>query len=145
VLHRDLLLGSLLLPELRDARPEWAADGLCQEYPDVDFFPRRGETAGPAKAVCRRCLVRAECAAFALDLPDIRGIWGSTSERDRRRARVDGIDGTDLLEMLDAPRPVTPPVPSPYQGPACGVCGGACSRRDVAVADGLCWACRPAA
>ena len=26
------------------ARPEWMADGLCLEHPEVNFFPERGDT-----------------------------------------------------------------------------------------------------
>jgi WhiB family transcriptional regulator, redox-sensing transcriptional regulator len=70
------------------ARPTWMADAACRETPSVSFFPERGQDARPAKAVCARCLVRAECLAFAEACGrDIVGIWGGTSERERRGRR----------------------------------------------------------
>jgi WhiB family redox-sensing transcriptional regulator len=137
---RDLVLVEALLVTLRLPLAHWAADALCREHPEVSWFPGRGQPTEPAKAVCRKCLCRADCAAYALDHEQVQGVWGSTSERDRARARKAGISGAELLAMLDAaPAPVGP---SPYDGPLCGRCGGFCSRRDVAVDDGLCWACR---
>lgn len=37
-----------------------------------------------AKAMCRRCPVIAECLEWALDTAQPFGIWGGTTERDRR-------------------------------------------------------------
>lgn len=72
-------------------RPAWMADALCREYPEVDFFPGQGGDVGPAKAVCARCLVREECAAFAVDeLDDAQsgyGVYGGTTGRQRVQLR----------------------------------------------------------
>lgn len=71
-------------------RPAWQADALCIEYPEVNFFPERGEPSAPAKAVCERCLVRPECLAWALEhgqgpgLGGGHGVWAGTSARQRR-------------------------------------------------------------
>lgn len=65
----------------------WHADALCIEYPQVDFFPRRGESTAEARAICGRCLVRDECLAAALRQGDKHGVWGGTSGVDRRRLR----------------------------------------------------------
>lgn len=40
-----------------------------------------------AKAVCRSCPVRAECADYALTHNEPDGIWGGMSARERRRIR----------------------------------------------------------
>lgn len=61
--------------------------GRCREHPDVNFFIDRGEDSRPAKAVCAGCLVRGECLDFALSGPERFGVWGGTSERERRRLR----------------------------------------------------------
>ena len=53
------------LDVLLDPTP-WAADALCVEYPEVEFFPERGQDSRPAKAVCARCLVRFECRDYAI-------------------------------------------------------------------------------
>lgn len=70
-------------------RPAWQADALCREYPEVNFFPERGEDTRPAKSICRRCSVREECETFALDDPDAlkSGIWGGTSATERKVLR----------------------------------------------------------
>lgn len=70
----------------------WQAQGACLDHPEVDFFPARGQSAGPAKLVCADCPVKAECLAHALgDNPlgivEKIGVWGGTSERERRKLR----------------------------------------------------------
>ncbi|WP_217242745.1 WhiB family transcriptional regulator [Streptomyces sp. AC555_RSS877] len=70
----------------------WRDHAACrQEDPDL-FFPI-GST-GPAlvqqeqaKAVCRRCPVREQCLQWALDTGQTLGVWGGTSENERRALR----------------------------------------------------------
>jgi WhiB family transcriptional regulator, redox-sensing transcriptional regulator len=66
----------------------WMRDASCREpaYSGVNFFPERGEDLLPAKRVCGSCLVVDECIAFAVEHHE-RGIWGGTSERERRDIR----------------------------------------------------------
>jgi WhiB family redox-sensing transcriptional regulator len=69
---------------------DWRNHAACRhEDPDL-FFPIG--TTGPAlvqtevaKAVCRRCPVREECLQWALDTGQGIGVWGGTSETERRR------------------------------------------------------------
>jgi hypothetical protein len=51
------------------------------------FHPNRGEDTAAAKAVCAECLVRVECLEYALANAEKFGIWGGTSERERRAMR----------------------------------------------------------
>jgi WhiB family redox-sensing transcriptional regulator len=51
------------------------------------FFPARGASTGEAKEVCRGCVVRIECLDYAVAANEKQGIWGGTSERERRRVR----------------------------------------------------------
>ena len=44
----------------------WDRDALCREHPEVNFYPGRGESSEPAKAVCRECLVKRECLVTAM-------------------------------------------------------------------------------
>ncbi|MFG3048109.1 WhiB family transcriptional regulator [Streptomyces sp. NPDC048241] len=37
-----------------------------------------------AVALCRECPLRQECAQYALDRPELRGVWGATTAADRR-------------------------------------------------------------
>jgi len=69
------------------APPEWMTDGLCAQTDPDAFFPEKGGSTREAKAVCRRCPVSAECLAYALANDARFGVWGGTSERDRRRMK----------------------------------------------------------
>ncbi|MDP8937329.1 MAG: WhiB family transcriptional regulator [Actinomycetota bacterium] len=40
--------------------------GLCRDRPDVTWFPEKGQSAAPAKAVCAGCPTRAPCLEYAL-------------------------------------------------------------------------------
>ena len=63
--------------------------------------------------LCRTCLVRRECLAYALERDDLIGIWGGTTADRRRRARARGLTVDKLLDELDAfeaaPEWSTPP------------------------------------
>jgi WhiB family redox-sensing transcriptional regulator len=74
--------------QLLAGAPAWHADAACRETPGVDFFPEKGEDNEPAKAVCVRCLVHADCLAWALEQPPtLAGIWAGTSGRERMMRR----------------------------------------------------------
>lgn len=55
------------------------------EHPEVEFFPSRGQSTAEAKALYGRCLGQRECRDFALADPDLVGVWGGTSPRERAR------------------------------------------------------------
>ena len=67
----------------------WMARAACATAPDrTIFFPERGGSLEPAYEWCRRCPVRAECLEYALSgETNERGVWGGTSERQRRVLR----------------------------------------------------------
>lgn len=65
----------------------WRDSALCASVGGNVFFPEKGEPTRPAKSVCRRCPVTAECLAYALDIDARHGVWGGLSERERRRLR----------------------------------------------------------
>jgi WhiB family redox-sensing transcriptional regulator len=93
----ELLPNDMIIAE----PPEWTRDGLCLEYPHVEFFPERGQDSTPAKAVCAGCAVKRECLAYALDGAEREGIWGGSSGRDRRTLRKRGVTG-DLIRRHGA-------------------------------------------
>jgi len=51
------------------------------------FFPDRGQSLAPAKAICATCPVRTSCGDEALVNGEKFGIFGGMSERERRRVR----------------------------------------------------------
>lgn len=76
-----------LIEALGFRRPDWQADAACREHPEVNFFPERGESTAPAKAICSTCLVADECHQYAIDNGIKDGIWGGGSGRERRTER----------------------------------------------------------
>lgn len=81
------------LPVLRIVSDDaWRADAACRHdvVPNWLFFPTRGDqaTASAALDVCARCPVVVDCRDFALSAGITIGIWGATSERQRRGLRA---------------------------------------------------------
>jgi WhiB family redox-sensing transcriptional regulator len=70
--------------------PSWQDDAACIEVGYWLFFPETGEKPDEAKRVCAGCDVRAQCLAAALANPTTVGVWGGTTERDRRVLRRRG-------------------------------------------------------
>jgi len=68
--------------------------GACRETELAVFFPEDDAEEDHAKRICARCEVRLDCLALALRTPNLDGIWGGLSARERARFHVD--------------RPVTP-------------------------------------
>jgi WhiB family redox-sensing transcriptional regulator len=74
------------------ASDEWRSYAACRDTnPDL-FFPVG--TTGPAieqiaaaKAICDECPAREECLEYALATNQDSGIWGGTSEEERRVLR----------------------------------------------------------
>ena len=71
---------------------DWRGDAACR-HTDPDLFFPVG-TTGPAieqieaaKAVCRGCEVQRPCLEFALATNQEAGVWGGTSEEERRKLR----------------------------------------------------------
>jgi len=65
----------------------WRRQAACRDMDTDIFFPLTDEEAGPAKAVCATCPVRAECLQFALASRQHDGVWGGLTETERRRLR----------------------------------------------------------
>jgi WhiB family redox-sensing transcriptional regulator len=66
---------------------DWAHGALCRGMSVDIFFAQRPEEIAAAKAICRRCPVRGLCLDEATRNPGRRGVWGGTSERERRALR----------------------------------------------------------
>lgn len=65
---------------------EWRREAAClmTEAPET-FFPSDGVGVEVAKRICANCVVRTECLEYALANHIDHGVWGGTSERERRR------------------------------------------------------------
>lgn len=69
---------------------DWRSQSACLTADPELFFPL--SSMGPsldqlteAKKVCGRCPVREECLEFALATHQVHGVWGGTSEDERRQ------------------------------------------------------------
>ena len=71
---------------------EWRDLASCRDTDPDLFFPVG--TTGPAieqiaqaKRVCAECLVQADCLEYAISTNQDSGVWGGTSEEERRQMR----------------------------------------------------------
>jgi WhiB family redox-sensing transcriptional regulator len=71
---------------------DWRQAAACRDT-DPDLFFPIGTTGlaidqiEAAKAVCRQCDVQPGCLEFALATNQEAGVWGGTSEEERRKLR----------------------------------------------------------
>lgn len=78
--------------------PNFADEGapLCSEIDPELFFPldsfegslknvEHYASEREAKAICAECPYKMQCLTYALERSDIQGIWGATTQMDRRR------------------------------------------------------------
>ena len=78
-----------------DSRAErWSRAACSTADPDL-FFPI--SSSGPAahqakraKAICARCEIQRACLDYAIDAGPIQGVWGGTTERERRLLKQRG-------------------------------------------------------
>lgn len=74
----------------------WSRDAACRiASPEIFFDPLREEDA---KVICRVCPVRRECAAEALEMGYMFGVWGAMGEKERKRVRRQIANGRVIVE-----------------------------------------------
>jgi WhiB family redox-sensing transcriptional regulator len=71
-------------------------DAACGEESVTVFFPTTPAGEERALEICGGCPVRAECLQFAVERQQRHGIWGGTTERDRRRMIRGRRDGSEV-------------------------------------------------
>ena len=57
----------------------------CRGIDPAEFFPSDGTGVDKARRLCEQCTVKAACLDYALEHRIEHGVWGGTSERERRR------------------------------------------------------------
>jgi len=74
-----------------DVVADWRAQAACSGYPNTLFFPpsdvAEDGLEARAKAVCAVCPVIEDCLEYALETNQRAGIWGGTSEQERKSLR----------------------------------------------------------
>ena len=75
---------------------DWRHRAICRDEDPELFFPIG--TTGPAetlvesaKVVCQRCSVIEDCLSWALETGQYAGVWGGTSEDERRALKRRGV------------------------------------------------------
>jgi WhiB family transcriptional regulator, redox-sensing transcriptional regulator len=80
-------------------RLNWRAAARCRTT-DAEGLFVAGARQREARSFCKACPVRTECLAHALDHRIEFGVWGGTTERERRallRSRPDVMSWADVL------------------------------------------------
>jgi WhiB family redox-sensing transcriptional regulator len=83
----------LVLPRSED----WMREGVCAQVDPNVWHPEKGGSVKAAVRICRTtCPVAAQCLNYALEQGErLTGVWGGTTERERRvlrRARKTQLD-----------------------------------------------------
>ena len=63
----------------------WMAEGNCADRHPSLFFPSDGVGVEVARRICADCPQKERCLEYALTHRIDHGVWGGTSERERRR------------------------------------------------------------
>jgi WhiB family redox-sensing transcriptional regulator len=70
------------------------AYAACRDSPTETFFPTTGQNPDAARAICASCTVRDECQATAIGEPELVGVWGGTTEKERKALRPAEVRAT---------------------------------------------------
>ena len=87
----------------------WRDSAACRNTDPNLFFPA-GTTGAAveeieaAKAICRSCVVQKECLEFALEANQDTGVWGGTTEDERRKIRSAWLAARRRRAQAEAPR-----------------------------------------
>lgn len=68
-----------------ESEQPWATRAACRGFDSAIFFPGQDGNAEPALRVCESCPVEEDCLQYALETRQRYGVWGGTTERQRRR------------------------------------------------------------
>lgn len=75
-------------------KPAWMAEAACRGVDPGLFYPERGASTRVPKSICADCPVKVTCLDYAIEQGERTGVWGGTSERQRRTIRRErGLTG----------------------------------------------------
>ena len=86
---------------------KWMQEGRCAHEPPSMFFPSDGVGVEVARRICATCPVKERCLEYALEHRIEHGVWGATSERQRRRIlkkRKSGVTAVATPQVASALR-----------------------------------------
>jgi WhiB family redox-sensing transcriptional regulator len=86
---------------------EFGTPPCAESYPDAFFtdeplegsrvYNRKYSYEQEAKAICKACPYMARCLEYAVKHPELVGIWGGTTEAQRKRMRKASKSGASTL------------------------------------------------
>ena len=84
-----------------DEAMDFAEYALCSQVDPELFFPEHGHNNRPALAICQKCPVKAECLSYAVQRPELLGVWGGATVQQRIQMR----HANPHLRRSQGPRP----------------------------------------
>lgn len=66
----------------------WMRHAACRGLDTNIFFPDRGDDYRPAKRICNECPVREQCLEYSFEIPQVIGIWGGITGKERRKEKA---------------------------------------------------------
>lgn len=86
------MITKTLLEKFENGAADWRCQAACRDTDPDLFFPVGStglalEQIESAKVVCQTCDAKTDCLEFALATNQDSGIWGGTSEDERRPLR----------------------------------------------------------
>jgi WhiB family redox-sensing transcriptional regulator len=88
------------LPSNSEATSLWMSTAACRGKPAHWWFPELADsyrvtipakTYVNARSVCRKCPVQERCLRHAIETPELSGMWGGKTERERLKIRRGGL------------------------------------------------------
>jgi len=80
----DTFILDILSAPIGDEKP-WAAFAACASEEGMTFYPQNKREEASALATCGICPVQQECLDHALATNERFGVWGGTTEKQRRK------------------------------------------------------------
>jgi WhiB family redox-sensing transcriptional regulator len=66
---------------------DWFSRAACRGADTDHWFPSGDAIPAEVADICDGCPVRNPCLAYALADPELKGIWATTTEKERSRLR----------------------------------------------------------
>jgi len=73
-----------LVAPILEERP-WAVFAACKDEKSMKFFPQNRQEEREALAICSICPVVEDCLDHAIQTNERFGVWGGTTERQRKK------------------------------------------------------------
>ena len=92
------------------ARTRWQDDAVCAQVDTELFHPKTGNEGGRiknAKKVCAGCSVIAKCAEYAIADPELSGVWGGLTDKERELIRNERRVIAEVVKLVPMARRAT--------------------------------------